>query len=213
MLSELVEAVQQQAKQSYNKIKGIFVTSPDQLLANSGNVLNGLSEYDNQIEDYEPASHVKNFKSADHRDIINSFQSPKKDHLKPEVSVDYQRKGNRPGSSSSQVYSGLSKFSRLKEQPSASELRKNNPRNYHMGNLKSQQPGSFAVTVDQQNITSQWLQDFSMKEIGEINLQNHTSEALLCCVFACQGSMIVVGSKDKKIRVYEVSSGNLIHTL
>ena len=82
-----------------------------------------------------------------------------------------------------------------------------------MGNLKLQEGGSFAVTIDQQNVTSEWLEDFSLKEIGEINLQSQTSEALLCCIFACEGSMLVVGSKDKKIRVFEVSSGNLVQTL
>ena len=49
MLSELVDAVQQEAKEAYPKIKGVFVTSTEQLLVNSGNILNGLSEYDNQV--------------------------------------------------------------------------------------------------------------------------------------------------------------------
>jgi len=36
---------------------------------------------------------------------------------------------------------------------------------------------------------------------------------LLCCVFACSGSVLVVGGKDAKLRVFETSTGNLLHTL
>ena len=82
-----------------------------------------------------------------------------------------------------------------------------------MGNLKPTSSQSFKVTPDQQNITAEWLEDVSMREVMSIDMNQHTSEALLCCVFACEGRMLVVGSKDRKLRVYDVSTGNLVHTL
>ena len=44
-------------------------------------------------------------------------------------------------------------------------------------------------------------------------MQKHTTEALLCCTFACEGNALVVGGKDKMVRVYDVASGNLLKTL
>ena len=63
-------------------------------------MLNGLSEYENQDDDYDEA--IRGFKSADHRDIIKNFQSPRKGsprnhEIIPEVHV----KPNRPGSTNS----------------------------------------------------------------------------------------------------------------
>lgn len=52
-----------------------------------------------------------------------------------------------------------------------------------------------------------------MRDIGTIELQKFTNESLLCCVFACNGNILVVGGKDKKVRVFEVNTGNLLHTL
>jgi WD40 repeat protein len=36
---------------------------------------------------------------------------------------------------------------------------------------------------------------------------------MLCCVFACEGRALVMGGKDKNLRVYEVSSGKLLYVL
>jgi WD40 repeat protein len=41
----------------------------------------------------------------------------------------------------------------------------------------------------------------------------HSNEALLCCVFACEGRFLAVGGKDRTLRVYDVSSGKLQFTL
>lgn len=81
-----------------------------------------------------------------------------------------------------------------------------------MGNLKPQSSPPFSVSSDQQNITAEWLEDVSIREVGVIDM-THSAEALLCCVFACEGKVLVVGSKDKNLRVYEVGSGNLLQTL
>jgi COMPASS component SWD3 len=42
---------------------------------------------------------------------------------------------------------------------------------------------------------------------------HQNSEAMLCGVFACEGRVIVVGGKDKVLRVYEVSTKKLLYVL
>ena len=76
MLSGLVETVHKEAKEAHPAIKGTFVLTPLQFAPQQNNVLHGLSEYENQEDDYD--ENIRGFKSADHREIIKNFQSPKK---------------------------------------------------------------------------------------------------------------------------------------
>jgi hypothetical protein len=45
MLQELVDQLQSLAKEAYPNIRGVYITSPEDLLAEQNNVLAGLSEY------------------------------------------------------------------------------------------------------------------------------------------------------------------------
>jgi DNA polymerase/3'-5' exonuclease PolX len=84
------------------------------------NLLNGLSDYENREEDYHEVNRT-NFKSADYRESARTLQSPRKETLKvPETVVipgvvEEVRKHHRPVSSSSDLYSGFSKYSKTKE--------------------------------------------------------------------------------------------------
>jgi hypothetical protein len=98
--------------------------------------------------------------------------SPRKDIKQLEPTSELSRKYNRPGSSSSDVYSGISKISRIKDDTQGeNNVKRNQGRNYHMGNLKNQQSVAFKVTPDQQNLSAEWLEDIRMKEVGVIEVQ------------------------------------------
>ena len=118
MLAGLVEVLQREAKEAYPLIHGTLVATADQFVPNR-DVLNGLSECGNQEEEYDEG--LSRFKSADHKEVMKGVQSPRKDkngstYLRPqEVSQDQSRKYVRPGSSSSDMYSGISKYSRIKD--------------------------------------------------------------------------------------------------
>lgn len=95
------------------------------------------------------------------------------------------------------------------------DRRKNDPkksRNYHMGNLKNQAYSGFKVGLEQQNIFSEWIEDINLREVSVIEAHQN-NDAMLCGVFACEGKAIVVGGKDKVLRVYEIATGKLLYVL
>lgn len=109
-----------------------------------------------------------NFRSADHKDIIKSFHtanSIRKDQ--PEREKVEVKKYVRPVSSSSDFAVGItSKQSKAVRDEEKVDVKKG--RNYHMGSLKSQGASGFRVGPEQQNVSAEWIEDVSLREVGVI---------------------------------------------
>jgi WD40 repeat protein len=84
-----------------------------------------------------------------------------------------------------------------------------------MGNLK-QRPdsnrGGYKVSIDQQCMTADWIEDISMREMIVIEAHQN-SDAILCGVFANEGRQLVLGGKDKTLRVYDTQNGKMLFVL
>lgn len=76
--------MQREIKPVYEEIRDKYIKSADMIICElqngrNQNILGGLTEYDNNGDDYYQENgrdKFSNFKSADHRDIIKSFNSP-----------------------------------------------------------------------------------------------------------------------------------------
>lgn len=73
----------------------------------------------------------------------------------------------RPVSSSSDFAVGItSKQSKAVRDEEKVDVKKG--RNYHMGSLKSQGASAFRVGPEQQNVSAEWIEDVSLREVGVI---------------------------------------------
>jgi hypothetical protein len=157
-LRTLVEGFSREVKAIYPEIRDNMVLSAQFTLGQAGrgseDILNGLSEYENNEEERP------NFKSADHRDIIKSFRdnSSRKPDPKPlqEQPIndrsDREKKYVRPVSSSSD-FQGVGSLAKQSKATREDEARRGpGGRNYHMGGLKGQGSEVFRVGVEQQNV-------------------------------------------------------------
>ncbi|NXY87717.1 WSDU1 protein, partial [Alcedo cyanopectus] len=72
------------------------------------------------------------------------------------------------------------------------------------------------VSCGQDNQVKLWLilfEDFLGAELKYKYTLNGHSAPVLACAFSCDGQMLVSGSVDKCVIIYETSTGNTLHTL